>query len=577
MSRLLVPALLAAIGLVLWRGTWDAGWISEDASVVRHLSNEGALADWWRSQYGMRTILFWRPLVSMTLWLQLELFGPDPFALRLFNAACQVAAGTLMFHLARRMGCRWFASLAAALLTLTFPHQGGTVTWVVGRVDSLCWPLMLGALLAVSHGRGRTAAVCAVLALATKEMAAALAPIAIVLAWTWPERPERPEVVRAARTLVVALVLAWLWRWISVGEFVGGYPGSVDFTSPLASLAAAFVVLGPVAFALPFAAVLGRTSHVLEVRAIQVGLLGAAAALFVLMPLLVGGMQPEHLRWLAVPDGLVCLAWAGCCGRAPWTREAPRVLPMGVLLLGTAVLIGVRSAQARDSVRTWAAAAGEVADFVERVDTGRAALGLDGPSDLPVLVGAVPSLDASGTAYTLHFGLPDHFTSPIGDRRRGANADDTRAVWAWKPLYPAARVDPPLGGPGAGFDPPLLDPADLVATLEVEGPRSFFLAGEEVPDVRWRCPDDAAYALLVTPLGYDLATLPEQGVRGYAPRAIFAEAAAATPLWRSLAFITDFGGREALLLFATADGRVSEWVRVGWDEDAARAFRANVR
>ena len=134
-----------------------------------------------------------------------------------------------------------------------------------------------------------------------------------------------------------------------------------------------------------------------------------------------------------------------------------------------------------------------------------------------------------------------------------------------------------MPGPGAAHDPPILDPAALVPTLEVDGPDAFYLAGDEIPDVRWKCPEETAFALLVTPLGYDLATLSPQGPLGYAPRAVFLDAVGATEHFLSLAFITDFGGREALLLFATADGRVSDWVRVGWNEEAGELLRANAR
>lgn len=562
LSRLLLPALLVLVGLLLWRGTWEAGWISEDASVVRHLSEHGGLADWWQSQYGMHAIAFWRPLVSTTLWAQIEVFGPDPLPLRAFNALCQVVAALLMFRLARRLGCRTWGSLAAALLTLTFPHQGGTVTWIVGRVDSLCWPLMLGALLGVASGRARTAALCAVLALATKEMAVALAPAAIAVARTWPREQEREQVRRAERWVLVALAATWLWRWFAVGEFVGGYPGRIDFSEPFSSLAAGFVVLGPVAFVLPFAAVLGRAGDVVVARPIAVGLVGAAAALFVLMPLLTEGMNAEHRRWLAVPDGLVCLAWAGCCGRAPWTREAPRVLPVLALLLGSFALIGVRFAQARDSVTTWAAAAGQVQAFVARAEASRDALDV-APSPVPLLVGDVPRLDTTNRAYTLHLGLTDHFRPPLGA--------SPRPLWPWRSIYGVTRIDPPASGPGAHLDPPLFDPLEHTGTLEVEGPRELFIEGTDTKRARWVSDEPNLAVVLMTELGHEYAPLRRPEADGYSPERLFGSVGA-TELWRTLVFASDFGSRRAYFAFVTPDGRASDWIHVHWDEATVAAL-----
>lgn len=556
--QLLAPLLLVLVAAALWRGTWDAGWISEDAAVVRHLTQHGGLGDWFDSQYGMRSILFWRPLVSTTLVLQLDLFGPDPTALRIFNALCHLSGALITMRLARALGCGGWASLVAALLALTFPYQGGTVTWIVGRVDSLCWPLVVGAGLCVARGRARLGLLCAFAAVASKEIGVAAAPLAVAIAlWSGAESERVAKIRRAARWTILGVLVALFWRGLALGEAIGGYPGEKDYSDPVGNLVDGFLVLGPLAFALPFAIALGRGAHILRGGPIGIGAVASAAALVPLIPLLRNGVQPEHLRWLLIPDGLLCLAWAGCCARAPWLREPVRIVPMGVLLAGSLILVGTRYAQARTSVLTWAAAADQVEAFVAPL-AARSAAGA--PDELPLLALNVPRRDVTNTAYTLHLGLPEHFRPPL--------AELGRSIWPWRPTYGNVRLDPP-----GSVQDGLFDPALQLGTLDVEGPRALTIEGIDTRGTRWKVSGDGLSLVLMTELGYEFAPLPPANAdgTGYSLETLLG-AVGATELWRTLAFVSDFGSRRALFTFVTRDGRSSTWIDLRWDDATVAAL-----
>ena len=59
------------LALVPSAGTLSAPWIAEDAGILAQVEADGPWADWGRSQYGMRIVRFWRPLVSTTWALQI--------------------------------------------------------------------------------------------------------------------------------------------------------------------------------------------------------------------------------------------------------------------------------------------------------------------------------------------------------------------------------------------------------------------------------------------------------------------------------------------------------------------------
>ncbi|MEO0651678.1 MAG: hypothetical protein AAFZ65_13460, partial [Planctomycetota bacterium] len=176
---LLAVSLLGTLALG-W-GTWGAPLVSEDSSAVAYVHDFGPFADFARTQYDLRTVRFWRPLVTFGLGLQEWLVGGQALGLRLANLLFHALAAALAGAIAQALGLRRAGAIVALAWALTFPFLGGTAHWVVGRVDSQCLPFVLACSWAALVGRPRMAALFALAALGTKESGAVAPAVATVL------------------------------------------------------------------------------------------------------------------------------------------------------------------------------------------------------------------------------------------------------------------------------------------------------------------------------------------------------------------------------------------------------------
>jgi hypothetical protein len=555
-----VAVLLVCVWI--WRGAFDAGWISEDTSVVRHLATHAGAADWFQAQYGMSSIRFWRPLVTASLELQLWLTGADPAAMRLFNLTAHLGGATLVFWLARALRCGTVGSLAAALAAATFPFQGGTAIWIVGRVDALAGPLVVAAALAAARGRGLVAALFVVFALATKEIGAAAVPFALAAAAQAPQL-DAPRRRRTYLWVCAGAAVALLWRALALGTFVGGYPGTDLFAAPLASARHGIAALGALPGVVVFVALLGLLARSIRSRVLIVGLVGALGALAVVAPLLADGVpRLEHRRWLIVPDGCVCLAAGALIGRLRVRASDPvRAIPALAATLLVVAGIGWRMADAREDVVAWKRASTEAQVFVDRLAQ---TLASEPARPEPLFAIGVPRLSSDGRAYTLHLGLADRFREPIA-------APGPREVWPWRPFFGNTELASP--GPERGGAWRI---EDVVPALALEGPLAVRLSGDDSGGVVF-APATAAdvvdvRVVLATELGYDVAPLPAPGPNGWTIDQILG-ASGATQLWRTLLFAGEAGARRAYFAFVAADGRLSRFVELTFDDATIEILR----
>ncbi|MEZ5977112.1 MAG: hypothetical protein R3F34_02705 [Planctomycetota bacterium] len=577
-GTVIAAVLFVGLAWFLWSGTMHAGWISEDTSVVRRLLERGPLDDWFGSQYGASAIRFWRPLVSTTMWIQLELFGPDAFALRVFDAVAHAVGALFLYRLARALGCSTVGGLTGALMTFAFPHQGGTVTWVVGRVDALCWPLVVGTALAAVRGRTSTAATCAFLALATKEMGAAAAPFAVACAWAAP-RERCPDAARGAFLACVGTAAALLMRTTALGTLVGGYPTASsfpDFDGPwslfvavwswigswMAALWNGVAATGPLVFALPFAIALSYAGGRLRSGVVMASLGAHLASLVVVASLLRnGGPTPEHTRWMLVPDGILCLAWAGCFGVGPWLREIARGIPSAIAVVLALSVFVDRALRARTSTTIGPPPP-------SRPPTSPAPSRTSSSASLRTAARSSRSIRPASTPGA---GVP----APLRTSRSLPSAARKRAARGLALAPDLRRTDLPPARRrhrrrGAGR---VLLPENFATDLTLDGPDTVAIAGVDTGGALYRVEDDAGLvAVLVCELGFDVAPLPPQPASGYTLEAIFGSVGRTTELWRTLMLASDFGARRVELFFALPDGRATRWVEVGWDEDTVRAL-----
>ena len=467
-----LTALLVALAVAwpVW-GLLRAGLISDDGPVLAYVHAHGPFADWLQTEYDARFFRFWRPLVTLTLDVQAALTGTAPMPLRLFNVLGLLVAALAAVKLARQLGASGLGALLVGILVAWFPYQGGTVIWIVGRVDSQCVPLALLALVAVLAGRTGWACLALFLALATKEVAIAVVPAAFALVAA--RQALTPGVALGSARgplvgIVVTAAVVLVWRRLALGEWVGGYPGGLG-----AALGAgeSLQVLGNIlrATAAPLAGLLvlaalilvagwllsraGRQTgassgvegvEVTHAAAKRVPATAAAetsrqggerprlvrgtlwislAGLAAMAPLvgnLVGGdLTAYHMRTTMLADALLCLVLAVCV-----VPRAPRVLAhLGVLAF--VVLGGLRALEARADALEWGTA-GErsealVTELRERVERLVPAARTE-----PVLTAALPRTYEG--AYMFHWGVADRFRAPF----RAANAP----IWPWRALFP---------------------------------------------------------------------------------------------------------------------------------------------
>lgn len=621
-------ALVALVAIAPSIGTLGAGLISDDGAALGYVHRMGPFADWLRPEYDVHTFRFWRPLVTVSLGLQESLTGIAPLPLRAFNLLGHIATALLILQLGRQLGARNLPAAAVACLVALFPYQGGTVTWIVGRVDSQCVPLALAALVATLAGRSFWAGLFFFLALATKEVAVAVPFAAVCLVWMRARgaRASLDSPPSAKSSLVVlgcVLVLTVVLRRYAIGTWGGGYPGGIGATFPdgvgvsaLVSMAKAagtpllWLLVG-LGVALVLVAVSRRGASDEDAGgspwALYFGALlcGAFALAPLVRSLVPGDIGAQHERTLMLADALLCLGFLALFvgRRQRWVEVAGVVLVLG--------LLGQRGWAAWQDTHEWAMAgdmAEELVTYTHATLTDPA-LGVE-PSSLPVLSATPPG--TLGGAYVLQWGVADRFRAPF--------PETPRPVWPWRAVFDGpemartsvTRPEHNLRwsfGRGQRMVPPLLVtrgevgregefPGDLHLSAELfTEPGPLLTCGGEFPGARFE-------ALLFTELGYGIGLfggpkqrgemhaieegpvpLPFGGTIALRDLLMLEPEGTGTggvQLWEVLALAADFGARDAYLeLRAVDDARgkldrpvgASAWIHLTWGPELREAVK----
>ena len=233
--------LLPLVAIALW---WPLSpyWQSDDYLALHYAQDFGrVLHDFAGPQYGATDIwLFYRPLITLSFWVDQQIGGADPFVSHLGNVVAHGISTLLAGFLWRRFLPDGRAFLAAMLWAM-LPSHAGSLLWAVGRVDShtTVWCL-LALLLFVRHcerrsGCWRSSAVPTLLAfaaaLASKELAFVVPPLAFGLGMH--KAPDGSNLRDRAAFALRATTPLWLlfavylgFRWCVLGAF-GGYLGTV--------------------------------------------------------------------------------------------------------------------------------------------------------------------------------------------------------------------------------------------------------------------------------------------------------------------------------------------------------------
>ncbi|HEY9713044.1 MAG TPA: hypothetical protein V6C72_06220, partial [Chroococcales cyanobacterium] len=142
---------LAAISIITFAAYWDVlfnFFLGDDYGLIVWI--KAAMHDpslLWRdfhgSWLGSPTTKFYRPMISVTILLDHFLYGYDATGYHVTNVLSLVATSICLYFIVRAVAgnsiskAPLWPAMAAILFSL-YPLHTETVSWIIGRVDSVC-------------------------------------------------------------------------------------------------------------------------------------------------------------------------------------------------------------------------------------------------------------------------------------------------------------------------------------------------------------------------------------------------------------------------------------------------------
>ena len=223
--------ILLAITLLLYRNLLGIGFISDDFSIIGKFIESG--------EAHLQFSNYFRPLGLGSLWLDLQLFGINPFWYRLENIVWHSANGWLTYYLCGQLLGKKHDALnrMAGLLFILLPAHSEVLAWISCRFDLLATFFSLLCLVSYLHwidsGKKRwlliyTLALPA--AFLSKESAFCL-PFLLIIICLLKQSPAQLW-SRQSRHLAIffpsiaVLTAQFVWRHQAIGTILGGgnYP-----------------------------------------------------------------------------------------------------------------------------------------------------------------------------------------------------------------------------------------------------------------------------------------------------------------------------------------------------------------
>ena len=212
-------ALAAAIlALVLYAITLKGTFIWDDRFIAQNDPRLHDPAGWklyWLEAYRPNAVdNLWRPLTSLTYWLQWRM-GGTPWTLHAVNILLHAGASAMVALLATRLaGAR--TGLVAGLLFAAHPVHVEGVAYIVGRAESLCALFAMGAMFLTAKRpmttpRAFAVFTCALASALSKEQGL-LVPLAL-LAVGLLMRVRAGPIERPERQAFITLLVLILWTW----------------------------------------------------------------------------------------------------------------------------------------------------------------------------------------------------------------------------------------------------------------------------------------------------------------------------------------------------------------------------
>jgi Tfp pilus assembly protein PilF len=400
-------ALVVLVAAAAYAATLGYDFVWDDTLLIR----ESWRLHHWAGLSSLLTSHFWsevgevssyyRPLVALTFFLDVQVWGLHPVGFHLTNVLAHMAVTLAVLSVARRTTGGELAAVVCALAFALHPLHTESVSFVSGRTDIIATLLFLLALLAYDRGRAQArwtwmawSLAAYWLALLAKEVAITL-PAVLVL-WDRMVRGDlrdRRAVWRGAARYAAYGAPAALYlglRMVALGGLVDGSAGTWGtlLTRALTTLAivarsawitvlpypaSPFYAIVPDTFPLgltwwlaPAGLVVAFGATAWAVRRAPVAGLGALWFWVTLVPSvavnllpLPGPIMAERFLYLPTVGFCLVVGWTASrllgqvtLGRATQVRPAPAV-GLAVLLLAYAVLTLWRNEDWRDEYRLY--------------------------------------------------------------------------------------------------------------------------------------------------------------------------------------------------------------------------------
>lgn len=188
---------------------------------------------------------FYRPVISLSLALDYLIGSGKPFVFHLTNMVYQIASSIFLYLLTKRLlkpfqtKERQLAAFSCAAFFAVCPLHPEVVSWIIGRVDSVCLTFYLAAFWLYARYRQEgdrpalwLALASFIISLCSKEMAVTL-PATLILAellllnanQNWPAK--LGGALKKTWLFWLLLFAYFVVRQLALGTVSGGYGGSI--------------------------------------------------------------------------------------------------------------------------------------------------------------------------------------------------------------------------------------------------------------------------------------------------------------------------------------------------------------
>jgi len=250
-DRLRIGLMLAVVALVYANTLVNQFTLDDGLYIMR---NPQVTQFTWRGLFAPnRFTNVWRPFTFATLAFNWALHGAHPFGFHLLNLLLHAAVTLLLYFLfcalLEEIAQGKTVALVAAALFAVHPIHSEAVASIMGRPELLAAGFLLGAWILHLRDQEIPALICFVLALLSKESAAAFLPL--VLVGDCARGKWKPPARYARIAGLTAIYLGVLWK-VQGGRF--GQAAIAPLDNPLAALPTGWRILNAIRVAWKYVA-----------------------------------------------------------------------------------------------------------------------------------------------------------------------------------------------------------------------------------------------------------------------------------------------------------------------------------